>query len=404
MSVNIKYSARFRDAVFYFSGNASTSGGRKTIDREFPGSNRRYIEDMGLLNKSFEIEAIVTTEREKNKLIAALETPGIGQLSHPTFGLLNVTARPYTVVDSINTLGYCKFSLSFAVSQENIYPVANASNISFLQSKISFLDNSILSNFASHIGISAATLGTAINTATKVVETIDNATQAVESVRNTILTVKENVVETIQSGAAFLGEVKSTINSVTSFFDDPLAAFDILTNMFDFGDSSETKPTTKKAIEQKRVADTITQATNVAIVSSMYDLISQSEFENDEQLRAKSDTVESLYESLIENPTDFLIDVPESDLDTDDEEIDSTELSRTSVLENLQEVRQLANDILSEKENTVARVVEVNTYNTTLDEFVFSYYGNLDYLDKIESMNDIEDRSNVSGTLKVLSK
>nr|DAH10911.1 MAG TPA: DNA circularization protein [Caudoviricetes sp.] len=404
MSVNIKYSARFRDAVFYFSGSATTSGGRKLITREFPGTNRRYVEDMGLLNKTLDIEAIVTTEREKNKLIAALETPGIGQLSHPTFGLLDVTAKPYTVVDSINTVGYCQFNLSFDVSQENIYPVANASNISFLQSKISFLDNSILSNFASKIGITPATLNTAINTATKVMDTIETATQAVEGVRNGIIAVKETIVDTIQSGSAFLGEVKATINSVTSFFNDPLAAFDTLTNMFDFGDSSETKPTTQRAIERKRVADTITQATNAAIVSSMYDLISQAEFENDEQLRAKSDVVESLYESLIENPTDFLIDIPETELPTDDEDVDVSELSTTSVLENLQEVRQLANDILSEKENTVARVIEVNTYNTTLDDFVFSYYGNLDYLDKIESMNDIEDRSNVSGTLKVLSK
>ena len=103
MDLSVKYSGRFRDAKFYFAGSAPTTGGRKTITREFPGSDRRYVEDMGLLNKTFEIDAIVTTEEEKEKLIKALETPGIGQLSHPTFGLINVTAKPYTVVDSIQT-------------------------------------------------------------------------------------------------------------------------------------------------------------------------------------------------------------------------------------------------------------------------------------------------------------
>lgn len=397
MDLEVKYSGRFRDAVFYFSGSASTSGGRKTITREFPGSDRRYVEDMGLLNKTFEIEVIVTTEQERDKLIKALETPGIGQLSHPTFGLINVTAKPYTVIDSLQTQGYCKFNLTFEVSQENIYPVANASNVSFLQSKVSLLDDSILANFASKLGISPETLQTAISTATSVINTISAATEMVNQVKNEILEVKENIVALIQAPAAFMGAIKSVINSVVSFLDDPLAAFDITKNMFSFS----TKKSSFKTVEQQRVANTITQAVNVAVLSTSYDLVSQIEFENNEQLDEIRNTVEELYEDLIDNPTDFLIDVPESDLEASD---DNSELLSTSVLENLQEVRQLTNNILSEKENTVARVIEITTNDTTLNDVVYLYYGNLDRIDKIESMNDIEDRSEVSGTLKVLSE
>lgn len=404
MNLGVKYSARFRDAAFYFSGDASTTGGRKTITREFPGSDRRYVEDMGLLNKTLTIEGIVTTEREKDKLINALETAGIGQLSHPTFGLLNVTAQPYTVVDSITTLGYCKFTMSFEVSQENIYPTVSSSNISFLQSKTSFLDKSIFANFASKIGISSSTLDTAINTATSVINTIDSATQSIEGVRNEILTVKETVVDSIQTGSAFLGEVKAIITSVTTFLDDPLASFDILKNMFKKS-TIKSKPTIKKAIDQARVENTINQAVNAVIINAMYDSISQIDFENNIQLDSKRNTIESLYEDLIENPTDFLIEAPDQEFSETEEELpeDST-IANTSVLDALQEVRQLTNEILQEEENTVARVVEVNTYDTTLNDFVFSYYGNLDYINKIESMNDIQDRSQVSGTLRVLSK
>lgn len=397
MDLEVKYSGRFRDAVFYFSGSASTSGGRKTITREFPGSDRRYIEDMGLLNKTFEIEAIVTTEQERDKLIKALETPGIGQLSHPTFGLINVTAKPYTVIDSLQTQGYCKFNLTFEVSQENIYPVANSSNVSFLQSKVSFLDDSIISNFVNKLNISPETLQTAISTATSIVNNISTVTEMVSQARNEILEVKENIVSLIQAPAAFIGSVKSIINSVVSFTDDPLAAFDIVKNMFSFS----TKKSSFKTIEQQRVANTIIQAVNTTVLSTSYDLVSQIEFENNEQLEEIRNTVEELYEDLIDNPTDFLIDVPESDLEASD---DNSELLSTSVLENLQEVRQLVNNILSEKENTVARVVEITTNDTTLNDIVYLYYGNLDRIDKIESMNDISDRSEVSGTLRVLSE
>lgn len=410
MSISIRYSARFRDAVFYFSGNAPTTGGRKTITREFPGTDRRYIEDMGLLNKTFKIAAIVTTEQEKDKLIAALETPGIGQLSHPTFGLINVTAQPYTVVDNIQNLGYCSFDLTFDVSQENIYPVAKATNISFLQSKISFLDNSILANFVNKIGISNETLQTAINTVDSILTTFEKATELVDEVRQEVIAVKETVVSLVQAPIGLINSVKSIVKSVTTFMNDPLSAFDTLKGMFTFTSSKKSKPVTKKAIEQQRVEETITQAVNTLVLSTIYDTLNQIDFENNEQLENIRNQVEELYENIIDNPTDFLIEIPEEEYEPDETEeerelteSESTELQSTSVLENLQEVRQLSVDILSEKENTVARVIEVTVYNTTLDEFVFSYYGNLDYLDKIESMNDIEDRSNISGTLKVLA-
>lgn len=391
MDLDVKYSARFRDAVFYFSGSASTSGGRKTITREFPGSDRRYVEDLGLLNKTFEIEGIVTTQQEKDKLISALETAGIGQLSHPTFGLIEVVAKPYTVVDSIQTLGYCTFNMSFEVAQKNIYPVANSNNISYLQSKVSFLDDSILASFAEKVGISQDTLQSAIDTATGVVDTFQNAVAFADTVKNEVIAVKEGIVELIQAPIDFINGVKSVIDSVVTFFDDPLAAFDMLINMFSFGDDSTSTPLTARAIENKRVSDTITQATNVAIISKAYDLVSNAEFENNIQLETVKEQLEELYQEVIDNPTDFLIEP------IDDE-------NPVTVLESLQDVRQLSNDILLEKENTVARVVEVNTYDTTLDDFVYLYYGNLDKLDKIDSMNDIEDRSSISGTLKVLSE
>lgn len=397
MDLEVKYSARFRDAKFYFSGSASTSGGRKTITREFPGSDRRYVEDMGLLNKTFELEGIVTTEQEKEKLIAALETAGIGQLSHPTFGLIDVVAKPYTVVDSIQTLGYCTFTMSFEVAQENIYPVANSNNISYLQEKTSFLDNSILAGFAEKVGISPETLQTAITTATEVVNKVQEAVAFVDEVKNEVIAFKEGIVELIQAPIDFINGVKSVVDSVVTFLEDPLAAFDILTGMFSFGDSSSSSggfssvPLTAREIEKKRVSDTIVQAVNTVVISKAYDVVSTAEFENNIQLESTKEQLEELYENLIENPTDFLI-----------EPISEEEPS--SILENLQEVRQLSNNILLEKENTVARVVEVNTYDTTLNDFVYTYYGNLDNLDKIDSMNDIEDRSSVSGTLKVLSE
>ena len=120
----------------------------------------------------------------------------------------------------------------------------------------------------------------------------------------------------------------------------------------------------------------------------MYNVITQIEYDNNEELENIENQAEEIYESIVDNPSELLIN-----------EEDNLE----SILENLQEMRQIANNILSDKKNTVAKIVEVETYNTTLNDFVFIYYGNLDYLDKIEAINNIEDRSNISGKIKVLA-
>ena len=389
MAINIRYAGRFRDAVFYFSGSAPTTGGRKTVIREFPGSNRRYVEDLGLLNKSFEIDAIVTTQYEKERLIKALETPGIGQLSHPTFGLINVTAQPYTVTDSIQNEGYCSFRLVFNVSQENIYPTSSWNNISFLQSKNSWLNNSIINGFTTAIRITSDTIQTAIRTVDEVVEVFEIATAGIDEIRYDIDAVKESVVSIIQTPGKFINSIKSIITSVKTFTNDPKAAFNILKKMT-IKDDTKKKILTVKQAENAKVENTIKQAVNLLVLNEIYDNISEIDYDNNEELDDIKNQVETIYEDIIDNPTEFLIEI-------------SSEDDTNNILENLQEVRQVINSILSEKENTVAKVVEVETYNTTLNDFVFLYYGNLDYLDKIEAINNINDRSNISGRIKVLA-
>lgn len=384
----IRYTGRFRDAIFYFSGSAPTTGGRKTIVREFPGSDRRYVEDLGLLNKSFEIDAIVTTQYEKERLINALETPGIGQLSHPTFGLINVTAQPYTVTDNIQNEGYCSFRLVFNVSQENIYPTSSWNNISFVQTKNSWLNNSIINGFTNTIHIVSDTIQTAIRTVDEVLEVFDIATSAIDEIRYDIDAVKETVVSVIQTPIKFINAIKGIVTSVNTFTKDPKASFNILKKMIT-PISKKKEILTAKQAENVKTEETIKQAINLLVLNEIYNVISEIEYDNNEELETIENQTEEIYEGIVNNPTEFLTEIEEDNME--------------SILENLQEIRQIVNDVLSDKKNTVAKIVEVETYNTTLDDFVFLYYGNLDYLDKIEAINNIEDRSNISGKIKVLA-
>ena len=50
--------ASFRGARFLIKSH-STSGGRKTVNHEYPNSDRRFVEDLGELQETFSIQGII---------------------------------------------------------------------------------------------------------------------------------------------------------------------------------------------------------------------------------------------------------------------------------------------------------------------------------------------------------
>lgn len=111
--------ASFRNVPFSVR-KASVTGGRFNVIHEFPNSDRRFVEDMGLNNKSFTIDdAFVSgndAQDKRDKLILALEQEGPGILVHPYFGDITVNAAPYTSSQSMTEVGVINFTLEFIFS------------------------------------------------------------------------------------------------------------------------------------------------------------------------------------------------------------------------------------------------------------------------------------------------
>ena len=106
--------ASFRGAEF-FVDSASTTGGRKTVTHEFPNTDRRYIQDMGLKQRSFTVEAIITGSgaeyfSKRDALLNALETEGPGILVHPFYGQVSVVNDPYRLEEEISSIGRARIS------------------------------------------------------------------------------------------------------------------------------------------------------------------------------------------------------------------------------------------------------------------------------------------------------
>ncbi len=95
------FEASFRDVKFNIL-KATASGGRRGPNHEFTNRDVPYAEDMGRSQRAFTITGFVIGGGEKgsehyfekrNKLIAACEKRGSGELSHPYFGKLSVVCR-----------------------------------------------------------------------------------------------------------------------------------------------------------------------------------------------------------------------------------------------------------------------------------------------------------------------
>lgn len=105
--------------------SSEVSGGRKTISHEFPNQDRRFVEDLGLMNETIKINATLPSDSyfgSREALKAALEFEGYGTLIHPFQGIRQAACTDYRISEEISDLGYINFSFTLAVGQDLNFP------------------------------------------------------------------------------------------------------------------------------------------------------------------------------------------------------------------------------------------------------------------------------------------
>ncbi len=108
-----------------------TQGGQKTASHEFPGSNRRSVQDLGQLPDTFVVVAIVHGDNyiaDVARLKQILSEGGFGDFVHPSQGTFRVKSTGYTLSESDADKGRARFEINFATASPDIQPVATRSN------------------------------------------------------------------------------------------------------------------------------------------------------------------------------------------------------------------------------------------------------------------------------------
>jgi len=129
--------ATFRGVAFLVS-SGELSGGRRTVRHEFPQREPGVVEDLGRRGREFPVEGYVTgddCDAQRDRLLAALEAKGPGELVHPRFGTRRACVDGFRVRESSTETRISYFSITFReAEQEAAAPVATAAGGAKLRS------------------------------------------------------------------------------------------------------------------------------------------------------------------------------------------------------------------------------------------------------------------------------
>lgn len=148
--------ASFRGVAFKVDGD-DLQIGRRTVVHEYPGRDTPSVEDMGRETREYAITAYLIGPdfiAERDRLIAALEQVGPGELVSPWYGRMNVVVMGKQRISHSKKDGrMCVVSFTFVESGEDEWPTATPLGSSLLAGRSTSLIDRAQSAFASAFGL-----------------------------------------------------------------------------------------------------------------------------------------------------------------------------------------------------------------------------------------------------------
>ncbi|XZG71731.1 DNA circularization protein [Chitinibacteraceae bacterium HSL-7] len=142
--------ASFR-GVGFFVDTADVTGGRRVEVHEYPQRDTPYAEDLGRKARTVSVQAWLIGDdyaQQRDRLLGALETGGLGELVHPWLGSLQVSPGEYSYSESQSEGRMCRFSLQFFESGERAFPAASANTARQSLNAADALDAAAVDDFA----------------------------------------------------------------------------------------------------------------------------------------------------------------------------------------------------------------------------------------------------------------
>jgi len=425
------HKASFRGIEFSIEGEATTTGGRKTVTHEYPNSPNRITEDLGFLPKKFSINGVISGVNyieQKISLIRALETEGIGVLLHPWFGTLNVVSTTFSISENQNKLGRVDFTMSFEIQEGQLTPLQSPVNPSAIEGLKEIASDQSLASIIKNFKVVGQTIETYNQGKNKILsiaaefdkqrKTVTNAIfSGTDEIRNIAGEIQGQIIEVLELLRPIPGQILSDRDDVAASLNekindfktdidlllaepaklavdlqalfqdvevlaqDTLDQFRLLEGFFDFGDDDLlVDPITPDRQQRNDNTTTLTEVMQANALASAYNTAAQIQFTDEEQLADIKDSLEEQFQKVINFKN-----------------IDAS--LRFSIID----LRQATLLFLDQVQADVARILNVEVAICPSSIISFNFFGVSDRGEEIMTLNQSVNPAFIGGNIKVLS-
>lgn len=267
--------------------------GRRTQVHEFPLRDEPYVEDLGRKARRFQIEVFVAGDgymAERDALIAAIDEPGPGLLTHPWYGVLNVTVVEARVRQSSREGGKATFTLSLVEAGENIFlPTIDADTASGVDAKAATATASAIGEFARKFSVEGLTGFSLAALEAEISRTLADVTKVVGTIANT-------VAAEIRAPYNMAGLIVGGVQQIAALAATPLEALRLYKGLFDAGSGGASiPPTTAQRQSQARATNALHEMTRTSGVIEAARTASGADFaSSNEALALRDDLLAAL--------------------------------------------------------------------------------------------------------------
>lgn len=396
--------------VTFFINNSSTEGGRKTVTHEYPNTDRRVVEDLGLNNDIFTIGCVVPTQvdfDERDKLKEALDAPGPGLLIHPFYGRVDVVSKSYTLSESPNNLGIATFSLVFEKAQPAIYPEAAKITSSWISALSGDATDATGLGVADTFEISSPSnyqaalakmqdIGAAFGTIGK---TVSSVTGEINQFSANVTTFTNGITTNLLSPVLVVASIKTLFTSLETIVPDALTKFELAKHLLDFGsDDIDIPKTTVERTERANNQTSLNEYIRGASLIFAYNNAANIDYTNEIEIQEVNTTLEDAYQALVDSSSlnDSLVYGPSAPSVTINNEI-------TSPMDSLTGLRGASNQFFDDLSLTVDKIYTIHTVHMPMTILAYQYYGSTEKTEALVQLNDTNDVSYIDHSVKILT-
>lgn len=394
--------ATFKGAAFYWR-SLTTELGKSSISHRYPGSPRRFVEDMGRLPNTFSIEAVIgggdAYTANKQALENAISSPGAGWLVHPTYGRVLCTAKPATCRESLKTIGQANYTLKFerhydSPRPETTGPTARKVNL-LSQQSLSQLAETSAENYK--IPKSPAFYEKAVDQLNEISDQLENATLSFSAKQNasrnivdSIRRFKRNVNDYVSAPHDMFKNIEDIFNELATLDDGLLDRLGRFTSMFGktsdapagqaMTPASRIPPISYESEEAESNRRLLQENLNTGALTQAYKTISEITFTDEKTLDESVERLESHFE-IMSNA--HIMTFPLRDIVID--------------------MRITSNRLIQKQRLTTSKIVDTHLkVKTPLMVVLYRHSGSIDNSDYMQGLNFEKSQSFAIGNVEVL--